>query len=121
MRKILLGVAALALLAGCAPFQAVSSPGVIYSSPEARAMNACALLAELVMPGINPLAVLELGRGAIGGGAPLGASPAEALEKCAAMLRMVAEMNQPPAPARAFEMTPEETASFVLDGFLPAR
>ena len=75
------GVGAISQLAG----------GVIYSSPQAGKLRACAALADVATPGFSPLALSSLLQGASGNGVSLGSTPAEALENCAAMLRLMAE------------------------------
>ena len=83
----LLPFIALAALAGCAGLSMLPGGVTIYTSPEAGAMRACADLTDVVTPGVSPLAMVELARGAMGAGTVLGDSPAEALENCAGMIR----------------------------------
>jgi len=91
MRLIFLITCAL-ILAGCSgPISSlVGSRVTIYSTPEAGAMRACAALADVATPGISPLAIVELARGAMSASNALGDTPADAMEKCAKMLRAVA-------------------------------
>ena len=78
---------ALAALAGCTGLPMLTGGVTIYTSPEAGAMRACAALTDVVTPGVSPLAMLELVKGAMGAGTVLGDSPAEALENCSGMIR----------------------------------
>ena len=87
MRLILmLGALALAL-ASCStiplgPFGAAK----IQSSPAANAMRTCAALSDVVTPGISPLAVAQLVRGALGAPLALGNTPQGALRNCAKII-----------------------------------
>ncbi len=74
------------VLSACSMF---SGDRVIYSSPEAGAMRACATLADIVTPGVSAAAVLDLAAGI--NGALLGENPADALGTCSDMLRTVTE------------------------------
>ena len=78
-------------LAGCGgPIGSLVAGNVtIYSTPEAGAMRACAALADVATPGISPLAIVELAKGAMSASNALGNTPADAMEKCAEMLRAV--------------------------------
>ncbi len=83
MRMILLGAMAV-VLSGCAAIpQLIGSSTVIYSSPKAGAMRACADGLDVFTPGISPQAIPGLLRGSA---ATLGSTPEEAMENCLKML-----------------------------------
>ncbi len=84
MKTIILCASVLAL-AGCG---GALSPlgGAIHSSPTANALRTCAMMADLLTPGVSPAAAAEVGRNALRESLALGATPAGAMRRCAGML-----------------------------------
>ncbi len=83
MKRIILCMAVLAL-SGC---EGTSYGGMtIHSNPAANAMRTCAMMADLLTPGVSPAAAAEVGRSALRESLALGASPAGAMRRCARML-----------------------------------
>ncbi len=84
MKKLILCAAVLAL-AGC---QGMPLPlgAAIHSNPTANALRTCAMMADLLTPGVSPAAAAEVGRSALREDLALGATPSSAMRRCARML-----------------------------------
>ncbi len=92
MRKLLAALAVSLSLTGCASMAIPTPVGAvpITSNPLAQALNQCALLAEILTPGINLGALADLARGALGGNA-LGNTVQGAMRNCIELLDKVAD------------------------------
>ena len=87
MKKLLVaGVTALALT-GCSGM--AFGPGGIVSiqtNPAADAMRTCAALADVVTPGVSPMAAYQISKGALTETLALGNTAAGALRNCARII-----------------------------------
>ncbi len=93
--KIFALAALLLLLSACTGLPGLAGKIIVISPGPATAMRACATLSDLLTAGYSPLAAIDLAlaRGNLGAGS-LGAAPIEALENCAAMLRVVTDITE---------------------------
>ncbi len=89
MQRITFFAAMFVALAGCQGYGVpLGALGVvtIHSNPTANALRTCAMMADLLTPGVSPAAAAEVGRSALRESLALGATPAGAMRRCAKML-----------------------------------
>ncbi len=93
--KIFALASLLLLLSACTGLPGIAGKVLVITPGPATAMRACATLSELLTAGYSPLAALDLAlaRGNLGAGS-LGRNPIEAMENCAAMLRVVSDITE---------------------------
>lgn len=92
MKKILIALALAVSMSGCAQVMAKTPLGKLplSSNPLAAALRQCAMIAEILTPGINIAAAAELTR--IGGADnALGNTPQGAMRNCAGLMDTIAD------------------------------
>jgi len=92
MKMILIAVALAVSMSGCAQILAKTPLAKLplSSNPLASALRQCAMIAEILTPGINLSAVAELSR--VGGADnALGNTPQGAMRNCAGLMDTIAD------------------------------